>query len=79
MVCQHCHRDIGHHPRCPLYVPPKAYHYCSACCQGIYSGEEYIVNDEGEYRHYDCFYGERDLLDWLGYEIKTMEDDMNYD
>ena len=79
MACQHCHRDIGHHPRCPLYISPKASHYCSACGQGIYSGEEYIVNDEGEYRHYDCFYGTRDLLDWLGYEIKTMEDGVNYD
>lgn len=79
MACQHCHRDIGHHPRCPLYIPPKASHYCSTCGQGIYSGEEYIVNDEGEYRHYDCFYGARDLLDWLGYEIKTMEDGVNYD
>ena len=79
MACQHCHRDIGHHPRCPLYIPPKASHYCSACGQGIYSGEEYIMNDECEYRHYDCFYGARDLLDWLGYEIKTMEDGVNYD
>ena len=79
MACEHCHRDIGHHLRCPLYVPPKASHYCSACGQGIYSGEEYIVNDEGEYRHYDCFYGARDLLDWLGCEIKTMEDGVNYD
>ena len=79
MACEHCHRDIGHHPRCPLYVPPKASYYCSACGQGIYSGDEYIMNDEGEYRHYDCFYGARDLLDWLGYEIKTMEDGVNYD
>lgn len=79
MACEHCHRENGHHPRCPLYVPPKVSHYCSACGQGIYEGEEYVVNDDEDYRHYDCFYGARDLLDWLGYEIKTMEDDANND
>ena len=45
------------------------------CGNGIYDGEEYIENDNGECRHYDCFTGMRDLLEWLGYEIKTMEDD----
>lgn len=68
------------HPRCPNYIPPKESHYCSVCGEGIYSGEEYIVNDNNECRHYDCFYGMRDLLEWLGYEIKTMEeiDENNY-
>lgn len=60
---------------CPNYVPKRANHYCSICGQGIYEGEEYIINDDGDCRHYDCFYGMRDLLEWLGYEIKTMEDD----
>lgn len=77
MACEHCHRDIGHHPRCPLHILPKASHYCSACGQGIFDGEEYVMNDNGDYRHYDCFYGARDLLDWLGYEIKTMEEDFD--
>ena len=62
------------HPRCPNYIPQKARYYCDVCGEGIYGGEEYIVNDDGEYRHYDCFQGMRDLLEWLGYEIKTMED-----
>lgn len=35
------------------------------------------MNDNGEYRHYDCFGGMKDLLEWLGYEIKTMIDN-NY-
>lgn len=61
-------------PHCPNYEAPKALYYCSCCHQGIYDGEEYIANQDGEYRHYECFHGMRDLLQWLGYEIKTMED-----
>lgn len=60
--------------RCPNYKPPMTDHYCSACGEGIYDGEEYIENENGEYRHYDCLCGMRDLLEWLGYEIKTMKD-----
>jgi len=71
--CDICRRTIGHDPRCPNHIPPKADHYCSICGEGIYDGEEYIENGNGEYRHYDCFYGIRELLGWLGYEIKTME------
>lgn len=61
-------------PQCPNYEPPRATHYCSICHEGIHDGEEYIVNDDGDYRHYDCFYGIRDLLEWLGYNVKTMEE-----
>ena len=60
--------------RCPNYIPKKAKHYCSICGEGILDGEEYIENDNGEYRHYDCFSGMKDLLEWLGYSIKTMSD-----
>ena len=60
---------------CPNYIPPKSKHYCSVCGDGIYDGEEYIVNDDGEYRHYDCFHGMRDLLEWLGYDVMTMEEE----
>lgn len=59
---------------CPNYEAPKAIYYCSCCDEGIYDGEEYIENQNGEYRHYECFHGMRDLLQWLGYEIKTMEE-----
>ena len=61
-------------PLCPNFKPPKATHYCCYCNNGIYEGEQYIENDYGEYRHYDCFYGIRDLLDWLKYNVKTMGD-----
>ena len=73
MPCEYCMRTSDHHPSCPNYKSPKASHYCDICGEGVYRGEEYIVNDDGEYRHYDCFQGMRDLLEWLGYEIKTME------
>lgn len=72
-MCELCQR-ISCHSRCPNYVPQKANHYCSVCGERVYNGEEYIVNDNNEYRHYDCFYGMKDLLEWLGYEIKTMEE-----
>lgn len=63
------------HPRCPNYHLPKTKHYCSFCGEGIFDGEEYIVNQDGEYRHYDCFYNTKDMLEWLGYEVKTMEEE----
>ena len=75
MRCEYCLQICGKHELgCPLYTPPKSHLYCSICGEGIYDGEEYIENDVGECRHYDCFTGMRDLLDWLGYEVKTMED-----
>ena len=60
--------------RCPNYIPRKAIHYCSFCGNGIFEGEEYIENYNEECRHYECFHGMRDLLEWLGFEIKTMEE-----
>lgn len=72
-LCEICGRSVGHSYRCPNYTPPKASYYCSACGDEIYDGEEYIENLDGEYRHYECFYGMRDLLEWLGYKIKTMQ------
>lgn len=74
LQCDICGRINGHDSRCPDYVPRKSMHYCSSCGEGIYDGEEYIENQDGENRHYECFHGVRDLLEWLGYEIKTMEE-----
>lgn len=72
-MCEICGRSVGHSYRCPNYTPPKASYYCSACGDGIYDGEEYIQNLDGEHRHYECFHGMRELLEWLGYKIKTMQ------
>lgn len=74
MICDICNMVGGHNPRCPNHVPPKAAHYCSVCEQGIYDGDEYIENLDGECIHYECVQGLKQLLEWLGYDIKTMED-----
>lgn len=75
MACEYCHGEGLHYLRCPLYEEPKPAHYCSICNEGIYGGEEYIVNDDGEYAHWECVDYGRDLVRFLGYEIKTMEND----
>ena len=73
MICEYC-KQVPHHPHCPLAPEPKTNHYCSICGNGIYDGEEYIKNDDGEYIHYDCPTA-RELAEFLGYEIKTMRGD----
>ena len=74
MACIYCGMNGEHHPRCPLYIPPKASHNCSICGDGILNGEEYIENDCGEYAHWECVDYGRDLARFLGYEIKTMDE-----
>lgn len=76
-MCEICGRSIGHSYRCTNYTPPKAVHYCSACSDAILDGEEYIENLDGECCHYECFHGMRDLLEWLRFDIKIMND--NYE
>ncbi len=71
-MCEICKR-IPCLTDCPNYISPRASHYCSSCGEGIYDGEEYIENQFGEYRHYDCFHGMKELLEWLGYKIRTMQ------
>ena len=73
MSCEYC-RQTPHHPRCPLAPEPKANYYCSICDEGIFVGEEYMVNDDNEYAHWECVDYVRDLVKFLGYEIKTMEE-----
>ena len=75
LACYICGRTIRHDFRCPNYSPPKTIHYCSSCGEGIYAGEEYIENLNDEYKHLDCICGMRELIEWLGYDIKTMEDE----
>ena len=75
MPCIYCHQYGSHHPRCPLYEPPKASHYCSICGEGIYPGEEYIENDNGGYAHLECVDGGYEMATFLGYKIKIDEED----
>ena len=74
MPCEYCGQYITHHSRCPLYEPSKATHYCSICNEGIYGAEEDIEKDCGEYAHWECADYGRDLVKFLGYKIKTMEE-----
>lgn len=74
MACEYCWKDIGHHPRCPLYEPKKAKYYCFICGEGIYDGQRYIVNDSDELAHQDCFHRMYDSIHWNKYAINTMED-----
>ena len=73
-LCEICKKDPCHF-RCPNYSPQKSMYHCSSCGEIICKGEEYIENLNGEYRHYDCFHDIRDLLEWLGFDIRTMEED----
>jgi len=72
-ICQHIHCL----PLCPNYTPPKASCYCSICGNGIFGGEDYIKNIDDEYAHYDCLFNLpcRAMIEWMGGEIRTMEDD----
>ena len=73
-MCEIC-RSYPCNCHCPNYMPPKVTNYCSICSEGIYDGEEYIENDFGEYAHWDCVDYGKDLVKFLGYKIKTMEDE----
>ena len=59
----------------PNYVSPSTEYYCSICNEGIYTGEEYIKNDNGDYVHYECISGIRDLLNWLGINVCIMNEE----
>ncbi len=75
-MCSIC-KQIPCNSHCPNYIPPNTYHYCSICNNGIYNGEEYVENYDDEYAHYDCLtnLSYRAMIEWLGEEIKTMEND----
>lgn len=74
MACEYCGITCGEHDyRCPNYIPPRTRHYCSICGECICDGEEYIENSDGEIRHCDCFCEVKELVEWLGYEVKTMK------
>ena len=79
MPCEYCGQYGTHHSRCPLYEPPKSSHYCSICEEGIYDGEEYIENDCGEYAHLECVNTGRDMAEFLGYIVETLEEFDEYD
>ena len=72
--CKRCFTGCIH-TQCPDYEPPKADHYCSICDEGIYPGEEYVVNDNNEYAHLECVDGGYEMATFLGYKIGIDEED----
>lgn len=76
MQCNVCGRINGHLPGCPEYngKPPRGMLKCCVCEEGIFEGDKYITNDNGESRHFDCYDNMHELLSWLGYQVKVMED-----
>ena len=73
-MCSICLKNPCH-PRCPNYIPPKAKYYCSICDDGIYNGEEYIVNEDDEYAHFECVSYGKDMAEFLGHEITEMKEE----
>ena len=47
-------------------------YHCSICGEPIQRSEEYLVNSKEEYIHFTCIKSLRQLLRWLGYEVKEM-------
>lgn len=79
MGCEYCGRINGHETGCPNFVPPKTNFNCCYCKEGIYDGEEFLCNCEGQYIHRDCISGIDFVINWLGYEVKEMENSNCFD
>lgn len=73
-MCSEC-RQNPCHPRCPNAEEPTSDYKCSECDNYILVGEKYIVNDDGDYAHWECVDYARDLAKFLGYDVKEMEDE----
>lgn len=79
MACEYCRRNSGHAERCPLHKDRQSNYICCYCKEGIFNGEEFLKNSDGEYIHRDCIPGIDYLIDWLGYEVNEMGKDGYYD
>lgn len=75
MYCDVCGRTNGHLDGCPEnnYIPTSKYK-CEFCNEPILDGEKYVDNQCNEYAHYDCVYGDKETIEWLGGIIREMED-----
>ena len=74
-MCELCRKDPCV-KGCPNYIekPLKSSHVCVLCENQIQIGEEYIKNEDNDYIHYDCIEGDKWLVNWLGFEVKEMEE-----
>lgn len=57
----------------------KSNYICCYCKEGIFNGDEFIVNSEGEYLHRDCIFSYDFLVNWLGYDFNEMGKEGYYD
>lgn len=73
-MCEYCHKTY-HTIGCPNYTPPSPTLYCCICGADIACNEEYIEDNYGEIAHIKCFTDIGEILNWLGYEIKSLEGD----
>lgn len=79
MYCDVCGLGSGlHRYGCPEGHSPteKPKETCAECGEGIYAADEYVENENGDVIHYDCCFNltTRQLIEWLGFEIKRMKD-----
>lgn len=58
----------------PDYIELPTNHYCSICSYGIFEGDDYVENENGDLAHWECFRDTRHLLEWFGYRVKIMEE-----
>jgi hypothetical protein len=72
MPCEFCGQYIDHNPRCPLYERKESSIKCSICGNEICEGEEYIENEDCKQSHLDCIDTTREMLKFLGQEVKIM-------
>lgn len=73
-MCEIC----KHNPclsRCPNYIPKRTEHICCYCNDYIYIGDEFVMNENGEYIHRDCIPSIGWLITWVDLKAKVMEEE----
>ena len=70
-MCKFC-LQVDCPPQCPNYEAPAYLHTCDFCGFGIYQGEEYVKNIDGDYIHYDCIDNMPEFIRWCKCEKGIM-------
>lgn len=78
-MCDIC-RSVPCLAGCPNAPDPPAVYACDDCGEGIVPGDEYAEID-GRYYHLDCLenMSTRELLELVGVDTRTAEEDDGYD
>ena len=73
-MCSEC-KQTPCNPRCINASLPHPRCTCDLCKEGIYDGEEYLENENGDIAHWECIEDitKREFIEWMGYEVKTMK------